>query len=175
MRRVFSRFSYCALAISIATVSFLVLAFVESIPLLWLVCTDASLSGPKTLELLSLIVQGALVDIQLGNLVYIVSLSILLGINTALLLFYFRMFRAAPSSVDMASGGVGIISAVLGFGCGACGSIFITAFIASVGGAGLLAFLPYGGLEIGFLGIALLAFSTLHLSRNINKPRVCPI
>jgi hypothetical protein len=85
------------------------------------------------------------------------------------------MYRVAPSSLGIAENALAIFAAFLGFGCAACGSVFITALFATVGGTGFLVALPFHGLEFGFAAILLLIFSSLSLVRAINKPPVCPI
>jgi hypothetical protein len=102
-------------------------------------------------------------------------LPILVGINIALLIFYIRFFRTAPSTLSFGGGIAGSLAAFLGIGCAACGSIFLAAFASTLGAGGILALLPRGGEELGYLGIALLLVSIFTLSRTINKPPVCPI
>jgi hypothetical protein len=116
---------------------------------------------------------SALKALPLLSLAYAIATAILLGMNVALLAFYFRMYRSVPTSA--ASGVLGGTVALLGFGCAACGSVFIVSLITALGGTGLIATLPHHGNEIGYAGVVLLAVSAFLLVRAVNKPRVCPI
>ena len=68
----------------------------------------------------------------------------------------------------------GTIAGVLGLGCAACGSLFATALLSSIAGAGVVS-LPFDGFVFQIVGIGLLLFSIFQLARAINKPPVCPI
>jgi len=174
VKRVFSRPTYLALAVALAITMFLAIAWWRAVPLLFYMMTDADLPLTRALELAQTLLVASLRDSTTQGFAYAAASSLLIGINATLLIFYVRLYRAAPSSAT-ASGLIGGIAAMLGFGCAACGSIFLTSLAASLGGAGLLALLPYGGEEIGSIGLALLAASTALLARAVNKPAVCPI
>ena len=118
---------------------------------------------------------SSLFDLAAREAIYAIALAILIGINAALLVFYFKMFRAVPSKTHLASGALGTFSAILGFGCAACGSLFATALLSSIAGTGLAAAIPLNAYVFQVAGIALLVFSIFQLSHAINKPLVCPI
>jgi hypothetical protein len=105
-------------------------------------------------------------------LTYSAVVSALIGINVALFSFYMRMYRAAPSSTGVTSTVLGSSAALLSLGCAACGSFLFASLIGATGAG--LTFLPLEGKELGLASIALLSVSTYLLSRNINKPPVCP-
>ncbi len=76
----------------------------------------------------------------------------------------------------MASGfysGIGLILAFLGIGCASCGTAFLTFLLSFFGGATLLHLLPYGGQEIGYLGVIVLLFATYSLAKKTANPTVC--
>lgn len=100
----------------------------------------------------------------------------LLGINMALLIFYIRRRQETTGgkTAQLASIG-GVVSAALGIGCAACGSVILTTILGLSGAGGLLLLLPLHGAEFGLLGILLLLFSSGYLIRRINDPLVCPI
>ncbi len=68
-----------------------------------------------------------------------------------------------------------VMSGLFGIGCSACGSFLGTAILASLGASGIVALLPLRGGEFGILGITLLLFSIVSISRAIQKHGVCPI
>ena len=107
---------------------------------------------------------------------YLVLVAIIFGINVALLTFYIRRRQEVSHTkrVHLASVG-GFVSAVLGIGCVACGSVILTAVFGLVGAGAIITFLPFHGLEFGVIGITLLLISTFYLVKKIQDPIVCPI
>lgn len=108
---------------------------------------------------------------------YTILIAILFGIQVSLLAYYIAKARANSSQLKRvgATSLGGLISGVLGIGCAACGSFILTSMLAVVGAGGLLAFLPFGGEEFGFLGVALLLYSMYIVLKKIDTPFVCPI
>ncbi|MCE9541252.1 hypothetical protein K8R03_01680 [Candidatus Kaiserbacteria bacterium] len=175
MRRVFKRPLYVLLALLTGFAVFLSATSFTALPLALDILSDSSLSLSSSLRLASALLLTSVNDFTGFKAAYVLSVATLVGINVALLTFYFRMYRATPSSGSVLSTGIGSLAAFLGFGCAACGSLFITSFFATLGGTGFLALLPYQGAEIGIAGIFLLLISTFLLARGINRPPVCPI
>lgn len=99
-----------------------------------------------------------------------IVISVLSGINLAMFVFYIkRRIKLYKSS------GLGFLAALvglLGIGCASCGSVLITS-IFGFGATAFLGFLPFHGLEIGFLGIAFLLLSIYLLADKISNPLVC--
>ena len=113
-------------------------------------------------------------NLSLFSAVILLMTVALLGVNLAILVFYIRSRRASSGSrIAQATSLGGVVSAVLGVGCAACGSVAITALLALFGGGGLLLLFPLHGAEFGILGLVLLAVSTVYLLRRINDLLVC--
>ncbi len=108
---------------------------------------------------------------------YTVAIAILFGVNVALLAYYITRARGGARSVGStgAAGLGGLVSGIFGIGCAACGTFIFTSVFALFGATGLLAFLPFGGEEFGFLGVGLLIYSIYLLTKKINDPLVCTI
>lgn len=100
---------------------------------------------------------------------------VLFGINIALLTFYIRRRQEASRGTvaHMASIG-GVVSAVLGIGCAACGSVVLTSLLGLFGASGLLLLLPLHGVEFGIVGLVLLVVSIRYLIKRIEDPIICP-
>lgn len=108
---------------------------------------------------------------------YTVLISVLFGIQIALLVYYIQKARANAarlSGAGTASIG-GLVSGVLGIGCAACGTFILTTVLALFGAGGLVAFLPFGGEEFGLIGVALLTYSMYLVLKRIDAPYVCPL
>jgi hypothetical protein len=174
MKRVFSRLSYIMLAAVVGITVFVVSTMFTTFSFVFLVIADAPIHSTNTMVIIGEILVSSFQDLTAYEISYLTVTAVLIGINVSLLVFYFRMFRTT-SSVAGTAGFAGSMAAMLGFGCAACGSLFITTFLGTTIGTGLWTLLPYGGLEIGIVGLALLLTSTSLLVRAINRPVVCPI
>ena len=106
-----------------------------------------------------------------------VVIAVLFGVNVILLLYYIRRVRGAVSNVRSTgvAGISGLISGVLGIGCAACGTFVLTSVLALIGVGGIVTYLPFKGVEFGFIGVGLLLYSTYSLVSKIDSPLVCRI
>lgn len=101
--------------------------------------------------------------------------SILFGINVVMLFHYLRRVRGGSTAVTGATSFGGLVSAIFGIGCAACGSLFATSVLATFGVEGLIMLLPLRGVEFGFIGIALLLYSISLIEKNLKVSLVCTI
>lgn len=103
-------------------------------------------------------------------------ITLLCALNVVLMTYYIRrrQYQFRDRHVK-AAGLAGVMSAVLGIGCAACGSVILTAIFGLVGGVGVLALLPLHGAEFGLIGLVLLLWTAVYLMRRIADPLVCPL
>jgi hypothetical protein len=94
----------------------------------------------------------------------------LFSYNIILTWYYFKK-RATLSSLGSLS--VSSILALLGSGCAACGGVLLTSVFSTVGGAYIVALLPYGGSEFLIVAGATLLYSIVSISKKIQSPFVC--
>ena len=173
MRRVFSRPTYVLCAAIVACLAFVAIIIARDAGFLAALISLRQVSPGEAAGFLLTFLRAAIASVPALDLALTAASAVLIGIVSAMSAFYARMYRAAPS-VASGVGILGAVSAFLGFGCAACGSVFLASvFAGSLGG--IAALLPFGGKEISFLGIALLAFAAYMLAHSIAKPRVCPI
>lgn len=102
--------------------------------------------------------------------------AVLFGVNIGLLTYYIRrrQVKSRNTTAHLASVG-GMVSAALGIGCAACGSIVLSAILSMFGAGSLILLLPLHGVEFGLVGIILLCFSIYYLMKRINDPLVCGV
>jgi hypothetical protein len=109
--------------------------------------------------------------------VYTILIAVLFGMNVSLLTYYIRRMRSGISSIrntGVVSMG-GLVSGIFGIGCAACGTFIFTSVLTMFGVGGILAYLPFGCGEFGFLGVGLLSYSLYSLTKKINDPLICRI
>lgn len=175
MKRVFGRVGYVAFALGVGTAAFLSMTWIGALGLVSQILADDGLPLPERFRIVGKLLALSLADLGISNSLYILLVSLLLGVNVSLLAFYLRMYRSSPSSTTISAGLMGSVAAFFGFGCAACGSVFLLSLTATLGGSSLLVALPYQGMELSVVGMLFLVISAYLLARAINKPPVCPI
>lgn len=99
------------------------------------------------------------------------ALALMFGANMAMVR-YLRQQRKGEKIA--AKGIVGTVIGILGVGCLACNASILGTALASVGGVGLIALLPFQGQEFLFVGLILGAYSLFSLAKSAEL-RTCPI
>jgi hypothetical protein len=97
-------------------------------------------------------------------------IAVLFGLNIAVLVNEFQAQRALGKSASASFAGVAL--GALATGCPVCGTGLLTAVLGMFGIAGGLALLPFKGLELKLLSIALLGGV---LVVKAQKPKTCAI
>lgn len=98
--------------------------------------------------------------------------SLLSGINLAITYVYLK----TRGELILKSGlytGFGLVLALLGIGCAACGTAFLSLLLGFLGFSTMLSILPYQGQEIGYIGLIFLVMATYFLSKKMSAPNVC--
>lgn len=98
--------------------------------------------------------------------------SVIGGLNLALVYTYLRTRGELVLKSGLYSG-LGLFFAFLGIGCAACGTALLSALLGFFGLSGVLALMPYGGMEVGYAGIVILFIATYVLSKKVTAPNVC--
>jgi hypothetical protein len=96
--------------------------------------------------------------------------ALLFGVNISIVTYYIRKRKMMLKKSGVATSTLGLITGILGIGCASCGSLLVS--LLGLGGA--LAFLPFGGQELGVIGVLLLLFSAYTLLHSISNP-VCKL
>lgn len=103
-----------------------------------------------------------------------ILLGVLLGMNISLLVHKIRQSRK-PGVSAVATSGLGVFIGLLGVGCAACGTALLSALLPLAGIGAVITFLPFGGLELQILALALLVFSIWRLVKDLAAPAVCEV
>jgi len=115
--------------------------------------------------------------LYMGSALYIVSslglsvlISVLFGIDIALIVYKFNLSKKMGLK-ENSSSVLGIVGGALGSGCPICGATLL----GLLGVSGGLAVLPFKGLGLKALSLALLLFSTYKVSESIFNCKTCKI
>lgn len=164
MSIVFRNVSYIALTIGVAFITYALFALASIRSIVF------SVDSATALHLIAV----SFFDLPLADMAYAIVLSLLIGINASLLLFYLKRYGLHVEAGASAAA-LGTFTALLGFGCAACGTLFFTTLLTSVAGVGIATAIPIDGWIFQIAGIALLLFSIMKLARAITEPHVCAI
>ncbi len=176
LKTVFLHVRYIIGSIGVALAVLSVALLLPNKEVLWQVFSSSAVTLVVKLNLLLSLYGSLFTNYSFFSISSLVITAVLFGINVAFLAYYIRrrQQKAKNTSTHLASIG-GLISAALGIGCAACGSIVLTAALGLFGSGGLILLLPLHGSEFGVLGIILLLWSINNLANRINDPLVCPL
>ena len=173
LRTVFSKPYYLLIALLVGGLVFTFAVWLPNIQLIIVVAGSAGL-----LELLALLwnMYGAIgSNFTFVSAVVAIFISTLFGMNVALLVYFIKKMQGGLSSIK--GNGVtntgGLVAGILGIGCAACGTFVLTSVLTIIGAAGILSYLPFGGEELGFVGVGLLLYSLYTLAKKISNPLLC--
>lgn len=99
------------------------------------------------------------------------TVAVLFGLNTAVTVHYLRRRLASGSTGGL--GAAGLLAALLGAGCSACGAVVLSFLVGTAATASFVAELPLGGQELNLLAVTVLAVSLTVTARKLAAPAVC--
>jgi len=167
---VFSHWRYAALAAFVALGLFLFVAWLPNRALLGFALSSETLSFWR---LVWQSPQFFVVNETRTSAFIALAVIMLSGVNITMLVYYLKWRIHAQRGMGV--GIAGTMVGLLGIGCAACGSVILTSIFGLGAAAGFLGVLPFGGLELGVVGIAALLFSIRLLGRRIQNPEQCAI
>ncbi|MEK6942843.1 MAG: hypothetical protein AABX00_02165 [Nanoarchaeota archaeon] len=113
---------------------------------------------------------GLFTNNSLLGAMLLITASLLSGLNLALLFIKIRNIKNV-SYKESGLSSSGTIASIMASGCTSCG----ISILSIIGFAGILAFLPFNGLELGFAGILLLLFSIYWNSKKFKNYKTCNV
>ncbi len=172
LAKVLKKPSYAGLTLIVTLVAFAFSVLLPNFSAIGAVFSSSANLSSKFLFLSSLF--GSIkTNFTVVSATYTIIIDILFGLNIALFVYYFRKARADAKASGVGMGIGGMISGIFGIGCASCGTFVLTGLLGLFGAAGLISYLPFGGVEFGYLGVVLLAFSVYIVLKKINAPTVC--
>jgi len=173
LREVFKKPSYISLAVVVSFLIFFVSIWLSNFGLLKLTLTSKIFSLSTKFKILYTSLESIRTNFTPLSGVLIVLLAIMVGINIAMLVYYFKKKSALEKTAGTSV--FGIIAGFLGIGCASCGSVLITSLIGVGATAGILRFFPLAGAEFSILGVVIVAWSTYLVAQKIHSPLACDI
>lgn len=166
---------YIILALAVSALMLAVAILLPNSTLLTLLWASEGVSVLGKLSVTLSLLGSLVTNFSLLSALTTVTISILIGINIALMFYLYRRQKYFLTRGSVATTSVGALFGMFSVGCAACGSIILTSFLGVVGGIGALTYLPLRGQEIGILGVLILGYTTFLLVRTITKPLTCDI
>lgn len=175
IREVFRNIRYVSVALGGGFLAFAFSIWLHNIRLIGDVIASPLFTLPDRALFLLRLLGGITTNTTPLAAVLIVILSVVFGINAALLLYSLRTRQMIIGVRTKTVTAGGILSAIFGVGCASCGTYLLGATLASLGASSLLTFLPLGGLEFLIVSIILLLVSIIWTAKSVATVSVCPI
>lgn len=175
LKQVFRVKRYLVLGVVIAFVVFALAVWLPNYKLIIQVMTSSVASVADKLNFLVGLLGSIKTNFTFISASYTIIIAILFGMNVSMIIYYIKRNKQFSDSKGTVAGLSGLISGFLGIGCASCGTLLLGPILAFVGASGLIALLPFGGQEFGFLGIGLLGFSIFLIAKKINTSAVCKV
>lgn len=105
--------------------------------------------------------------------ILIIVTALLFGINLSLLIYFLKQRSKIYKSAGLSL--FGMMSALVGTGCAACGSVILTSVIGFSATLAFFAVLPLKGLEFGLISLILIILSIGLIVKNINRSGICKV
>lgn len=173
LKKVFLKPSYWLLAAVVALIVFVVATWLPNFKLIAQITILPTASLEQKLSVLIALLGSIRTNFDGISASYTISLAVLFGINTAMVVYYFKRQKNSLKQKGLATSLGGFVSGMFGIGCAACGTLVLGPLLALIGGGGAIALLPLGGQEFGFIGVGLMAVSIYLSSKKIVAPAVC--
>lgn len=175
LQKVFSRATYVFTALATSAVIFAFAAWLPNIRLIASVVGSSDASFSQKLGIPISLLGSIATNFTMLSASYTIAIAVLFGVNLAMVIYFLKRKISEVKQTGITMGFLGIASGVLGVGCAACGSFLLTSGLSLVGASGILAFLPFAGVEFGIIGVILLSVSIYLTAKQIQNPAVCKI
>ncbi len=173
LQEVFARPSYGFLVLLFAILIGAIMTWLSSFDVIKLAISSETLTFLGKLKLIFLSLGSFATNFTLSSQVMVVLVSLLAGINMAMLIFYLRKNKAVRKSAKTSV--LGLIVGTLGVGCSACGSVILSSIFGISASFVFMSYLPLGGMEFGLIGIALVIFSIYNIANKMQSSLTCKV
>ncbi len=172
-QEVFRRPRYIALALIFAAIVGIGIIWLASYRLIWFALSSDIFDWTARLKILWTSLGMFATNFTLASQIMAVAVSILAGVNIAMLIFYLKRTRVIQGATGASAFGLAI--GTFGVGCSGCGSVVLSTFLGVMTASAIVSWLPFRGVEFGILSIALIVASIYILAKKIQSPLTCSI
>jgi hypothetical protein len=109
---------------------------------------------------------------EIATLTLVICVTFIGALVVALMYTYIAMRGKMILRSGLYSG-VGLVLAILGVGCAACGTVLLATVLSFFGFGGLLTYFPYHGIEVGYAGVVMLSYVVYTLIIRLANPYTC--
>jgi hypothetical protein len=100
-------------------------------------------------------------------------LPILISLNIILFIKFYDKQKYILKTKGFFGSLAGIFFGIFGVGCAACSALLLAPLISIFGLTTIFKILPYGGEELGVIGLVLIIISSIYLLKKISDPLIC--
>lgn len=151
-------FSYFSFSVLLLNYRFLASSFLGNYPVLY------------KFKVIYILIQGSYSALSPQDFYLLIITSVLVGANIIMVIKLIRELQESKGKLSFVVGGSTLVGVVVA-GCSSCGF----SILSILGLAGALSFIPFGGLGLHLIIIALLIFSILYSLRTYHYKIVCKI
>lgn len=162
-----------ALLVSTALGVFLLQVWLPDLGLIWHVVTSGAFSPGGKVGFLWDSVGAIRTNFTVLGAWLAVAVSLLFGLSAALTVRYVRERLAIRDVSGM--GVAGLLAALVGVGCSACGAVVLSALVGATATASFVGLLPLRGQEFSLLSVAILAAAVVVTARKLAEPVACEL
>jgi hypothetical protein len=178
LAQVFSNRWYVLLAATIALATFVLTTWLGNLGLVWQIATSEWLPLADKARILVALIGSIGTNFTIFSASTAIGIAVLFGLNVATITFAYRkrrrLARQSGQTLTVASLG-GLASGLFGIGCAACGTFVLSPALAFLGIGTFAALMPFGGEELGALGVGMLSLSLVMCAKKIGQPMMCRV
>lgn len=173
LREIFLSPVYISIAFLVAVIVLVFSIWLPNLGLIWGIIASGSMPFLAKITFLWNSLGAISTNFSVLSATLTILVSILLGLNIALMVSYFkrRLAIKKASGVSIA----GMLAGFLGVGCASCGSLILSAFIGVGATAAFTGFLTLKGQEFSVLSIAILIGALYITAKKSADPLVCKV
>lgn len=161
-----------AVAVMAAVAVFLFQVWLPNLGLIWSVVTSETMSPSDKAGFLWDSLGAIRTNFTVLGAWLAAAVSLLFGLNAAVTVHYVRRRLALGGTAG--AGVAGLVVAVVGVGCSACGAVVLSFLIGTTATASFVGLLPLRGQELNLVSVAVLAATLVVAIRKLTEPVVCP-
>ncbi len=176
LKDILTRLNYFLIFVVVAFVVLVMLVLSSNIQLVASVISHQSADIFTKFRIIVELIGSIQTNFSIFSIFSMASISVLLGANISAMVYLIKEVGGVLYKKSFVGTGGGVLTAVLGGGCAACGTLVVTPLLSMVGLGGVVSFLPFAGQEFNILAIIVLSVSFWGILKKIKLTKgVCEV